>query len=66
MKLLEPDPVTSFGRRVGEPTMNPFTSLRFAVVVSNVFVVLLVVLVVVLLVVLLVVLDVLSVVLCVV
>ena len=55
MKLLKPELVGSFGRRVGEPTMNPFTSLRFAVVVSTTFVVLLVVLVVVLVVVLLVV-----------
>ena len=53
VKLLKPELVGSSGRRVGEPTMNPFTSLRFAVVVSNIFVVLLVVLVVVLLVVLL-------------
>ena len=55
VKLLKPELVGSFGRRVGEPTMNPFTSLRFAVVVSTIFVVLLVVLVVVLVVVLLVV-----------
>ena len=56
VKLLKPELVGSSGRRVGEPTMNPFTSLRLAVVVSNIFVVLLVVLVVVLLVGLLVVL----------